>query len=89
MPNLNFVTAEDIVLLSAWALGATQAADQQDRHPRSHNQGKETSTRNEPLNQCMHKRLLAWGASLSVQMRSRAWNAVCLSNRELGTWRSV
>ena len=53
---LDLMAAEDVVLFTAWALGAAQAADQEDRYPCRDNQGQETSARYEPLYQCMHNR---------------------------------
>ena len=57
--RLHFVPAEDIVLLPAGALGATQAANQQNRHPGRHHQRQETPARQKPVNQTMHNRNLS------------------------------
>jgi hypothetical protein len=49
------VVAEQIVLVAARAFRALQAADQQNRHPRRHQDGKEIRIRRKPMNYAMHK----------------------------------
>lgn len=51
---LYLATPEQVVLVATRALGAAKAANQQNRYPRSDNQGQEASARIQPLNQCMH-----------------------------------
>ena len=51
---LHLVPAEDVVFLPAWALGAPQAADQENCHPGSYDQCQKASTRQEPMNQISH-----------------------------------
>jgi hypothetical protein len=48
--ELNLVTAEDVVLFAAGALGAPQAANEQYRDARRDNHCHEASARFEPLN---------------------------------------
>lgn len=47
--SLDFVPFEEVVLIFAWALGAAQAADHQDRHSGSHHQRHQTSARHNPM----------------------------------------
>jgi len=54
--RLDFAAAEEIVLIAAWALGATETADQEDCDASGDQQGDETTARGKPMNQSMHSK---------------------------------
>jgi hypothetical protein len=52
---LHLVPAEDVVFLPAWALGASQTANQENRNTGGNYEGQKASARHEPLNETMHR----------------------------------
>lgn len=52
---LHLVAAEDVVFLAAGALGAPQAANQENRNPGGNDYGQKASARYEPMNETMHR----------------------------------
>jgi hypothetical protein len=51
---LHFVAAEEVVLVAAGAVGASQAANQKNRNAHCHQDSQEAAVRREPMDQMMH-----------------------------------
>jgi hypothetical protein len=51
---LKFVAAEQVVFVAAGAVGASQAADKQDRDTHCRQNSQDASVRHEPMDQMMH-----------------------------------
>ena len=47
--QLDFVPAEDVVLFTAWAVGALETANEEDGHPQGYEDGKDTRIRRYPM----------------------------------------
>lgn len=52
--GLHLVAAEEIVLVAAGAVRASEAANKQDSHAYRYQNGKDASVTREPVNQVMH-----------------------------------
>lgn len=46
--------AEQVILVAAWAIRASQAANKKHRNAHRHHNGQDASTRRKPMNQAMH-----------------------------------